>query len=79
MKAIEITTKTDKQGLINFSYPTDKKESKVRIVIFVDENNDDIDDDALWLKSISSNPAFDFLKSDDEDIYSLKDGEPFHD
>jgi PHD/YefM family antitoxin component YafN of YafNO toxin-antitoxin module len=32
-----------------------------------------------WLKSVVINPAFDFLKEPEEDIYTLADGEPFHD
>jgi PHD/YefM family antitoxin component YafN of YafNO toxin-antitoxin module len=32
-----------------------------------------------WLKSVVINPAFDFLKDPEEDIYTLADGEPFHD
>jgi hypothetical protein len=30
------------------------------------------------MKSVSNNPAFDFLKNED-DIYSLTDGKPFDD
>jgi hypothetical protein len=32
-----------------------------------------------WLKAVVRNPAFDFLKEPEEDIYTLADGEPFHD
>ena len=32
-----------------------------------------------WLKAIVKNPGFDFLKDPEEDIYTLADGEPFHD
>lgn len=32
-----------------------------------------------WLKSVVRNPAFDFLKEPEEDIYTLAHGEPFHD
>ena len=32
-----------------------------------------------WLKSVAINPAFDFLQDPEEDIYTLADGEPFHD
>ena len=37
------------------------------------------DEEAIWMKFLSNNPAFDFLKDPKEDIYSLKDGEPFND
>jgi len=32
-----------------------------------------------WLKAALRNPAFDFLKHPEEDIYTLADGNPFHD
>lgn len=32
-----------------------------------------------WLKAVIRNPAFDSLRSPEEDIYTLADGEPFHD
>ena len=79
MKAIEITTKTDKTGNLKINYPINKKESDVRIIILVDEKNDDVDEEKLWINSISSNPAFNFLKDSNENIYSLTDGEPFND
>ena len=79
MKAIEITTRTDKQGHLKINYPMNKRESNVRIIILVDEKIDDIDEEKLWLNSISTNPVFDFLKDTNENIYSLTDGEPFND
>ena len=79
MKAIEITTKTDKTGHLKINYPMNKRDSNVRIIILVDEKNDEVDEEMLWLNSISSNPAFDFLKDSTENIYSLTDGEPFND
>ena len=79
MKAIEITTKTDKTGHLKINYPMNKRDSNVRIIILVDEKNDEVDEEMLWLNSISSNPAFDFLKDSNENIYSLTDGEPFND
>jgi hypothetical protein len=79
MKAIEITTKTDNTGHLKINYPMNKRDSNVRIIILVDEKNDEVDEEMLWLNSISSNPAFDFLKDSNENIYSLTDGEPFND
>lgn len=32
-----------------------------------------------WLKIVVRDPAFDFLKEPEEDIYTLADGQPFHD
>lgn len=36
-------------------------------------------DESEWLRSAASNPAFDFLKDPEEDIYTLADGKPFND
>ncbi|MEI8202565.1 MAG: hypothetical protein WCH34_06105 [Bacteroidota bacterium] len=79
MKAIEINTKTDKFGHLKINYPTNEKESNVRVIILLDEKKGDVDEEQLWMKTITSNPAFDFLKDSEENIYSLNDGEPIHD
>ncbi len=51
--------------------------TKVRVIILLPE---DVDiDEKEWLRSASVNPAFDFLKEPEEDIYTLSDGKPFHD
>jgi hypothetical protein len=78
MKSIEINTKTDKEGHLKINYPLNKKDKKVRVIILLDEQNDDIDEEKKWLNSIKSNPAFDFLKEPSENIYTLSDGEPFN-
>ena len=49
--------------------------ARVRIIIFMPEDTDINETD--WLHSISVNPAFDFLKDSEEDIYTLEDGRPF--
>jgi hypothetical protein len=36
-------------------------------------------DESEWLKAVARNPAFDFLKDPEEDIYTLADGKPFYD
>ena len=79
MKAIEINSKTDKTGHLKINYKLDKSESNVRILILLDEDSSEQEEEKLWMNSISKNPAFDFLNDSEEDIYSLKDGEPFND
>ena len=79
MKAIEINTKTDKYGHLILNYPVNKRESKVRVIILVDEKSDEEDEEKLWMNAVSSNPAFDFLNEPSENIYTLNDGEPFND
>ena len=71
MRTIEFQSHTNSIGNLEINYPIKEKNKNVRVVIFIDEeiNNDE----KLWLKSINSNPAFAFLK-DEEDIYTLNDG-----
>lgn len=78
MKAIEINSKTDKTGRLKIDYKLDKSESNVRVLILINDDITEHDEENLWLDSISTNPAFDFLSDPSEDIYSLKDGEPFN-
>jgi hypothetical protein len=35
-------------------------------------------DEMKWLRAAASNPAFDFLRRSNEDIYTLADGKPFN-
>ncbi|OQX78342.1 MAG: hypothetical protein B6D64_06885 [Bacteroidetes bacterium 4484_276] len=77
MKAIELISKTDQQGHLKINYHLDKKESDVRVIILYDDPNE-IDEETLWLQSISKNPAFDFLKEPNEDIYTKSDGGPLN-
>ena len=35
--------------------------------------------EAAWTKAVAANPAFDFLKDPEEDLYTTGDGKPFHD
>ena len=79
MRAIEINSKTDKTGHLKINYKLDKSESKVRILILLDDDFLELEEEKLWMNSISKNPAFDFLNDPVDDIYSLKDGEPLND
>lgn len=79
MKAIEINSKTDKTGHLKINYKLDRSDCKVRVLILLDDDLEEKNEDAIWMSSISKNPAFDFLNDSAEDIYSLKDGEPFND
>ena len=50
---------------------------RVRVIVLyspIDEWDDD-----EWLRAAARNPAFDFLREPEEDIYTLADGHPFHD
>ena len=78
MQAIEITGKIDNKGHLILDYPLKQREKKVKIIILLAEE-DEQNEEKLWLYSVSNNPAFDFLKEKEEDIYSLKDGKPIKD
>jgi len=49
--------------------------SRVRVIVFLDGEGDI--DEKEWRRAAASNPAFEFLKHPEEDIYNLDDGEPF--
>jgi hypothetical protein len=48
--------------------------SRVRVIILISEEGDI--DEQEWLRAAAVNPAFDFLKEPEEDIYTLADGKP---
>ena len=51
--------------------------TRVRVIILMPEESDI--SEVEWLRAAAANPAFDFLKEAEEDIYTLADGKPFHD
>ena len=77
-KAIETTGTIDVQHqlvldeLLPVAGPT-----RVRVVILLTEEADI--DELEWLRAAVANPAFDFLKEPEEDIYTLADGRSFDD
>lgn len=77
MKTIELNYKTDNEGRLNIEYQLDRSNSSVRVLILVEDSTSQ-NEEKEWLKAISVNPAFEFLKNDIEDIYSLTDGEPIN-
>jgi succinyl-CoA synthetase alpha subunit len=78
MKAIETTGQIDKEGNLHLSKPLLEKDKKVKVIVLVPEGESE-EEELLWVKTQSKNPAFSFLEDPAEDIYSLKDGKPFHD
>ena len=78
MKAIETTGIIGEQRrlVLDEALPIAEK-SKVRVIILLPEESDI--GETEWLKTAASNPAFDFLKEPEEDIYTREDGKPFHD
>jgi hypothetical protein len=78
MKAIEMTGTVDEKhqlqldGLLPIPGPM-----RVRVIVLYPINDEW--NETEWLQAVARNPAFDYLKEAEEDIYSLTDGEPFHD
>jgi len=78
MSAIEMTGTVDKDrqlrldGSLPISGPM-----RVRVIVLYPLSAEW--DEIEWLQAAARNPAFDFLKDPEEDLYSLADGEPFDD
>ncbi len=78
VKAIETTGTIDAQHRLNLDEPLPVAgPTKVRVIILLPEEEDI--DEMEWLYAAANNPAFDFLKEPEEDIYTSEDGRPFHD
>lgn len=75
MKAIELTSKTNQAGHLKIDLDLNVKNSAVRVLILMDENDEEKD----WANYALKSEAFDFLKEPEEDIYSIRDGKPFND
>ncbi|OGP56968.1 MAG: hypothetical protein A2V65_08970 [Deltaproteobacteria bacterium RBG_13_49_15] len=77
-KAIETTATINAQRQLVLDEPLPfSGPARVRVIVFMPEETDI--DEKEWLRAASRNPAFDFLKKPEEDIYTLADGRPFHD
>jgi hypothetical protein len=78
LKAIEVGGTIDEQRRLQLDGPLPiVGPSRVRVIILIPDETEI--DDQEWLQAAASNPAFDFLKEPEEDIYTLADGKPFHD
>lgn len=52
------------------------RNSRVRVIIFVEETGSDDINEAEWLYSLTRNETFAFLAGEENDIYTLEDGRP---
>lgn len=76
MQALEIIGTIDKQGYIILPKPLEYRNKVVKIIVLIADDDDTIENEE-WLAALSTNPVYDFLKDDEEDIYTLSDGKPF--
>jgi len=78
MQVIEMTGTIDEHrqlrldGTLPVSGPV-----RVRILVLYPLGEEH--DESEWLEAAARNPSFAFLSEPEEDIYTLGDGEPFHD
>ena len=80
MTAIEMTGMVDENhqlqldGILPFAGP-----KRVRVIVLspLTEIADELSD-VEWLKASLNNPAFEYLRDPEEDIYTIKDGKPFY-
>lgn len=80
MTAIEMTGTVDENhqlqldGLLPFAGP-----KRVRVIVLspLMEISDEVSE-VEWLKASLNNPAFEYLRDPEEDIYTIQDGKPFY-
>jgi hypothetical protein len=78
LKALEVKGTIDEQRRLQLDEPLPiVGPSRVRVIILISDGTDI--DEKEWLQAAASNPAFDFLKDPEEDVYTLADEKPFHD
>ena len=77
LTAIETTGTigANRQLLLDEDLP-ENVSAKVRVIVLFAE--DDLSEKE-WMKAASKNNAFDFLRDEGEDIYTLEDGKPLTD
>lgn len=75
MVAIESTGTIDQQGQLTLNRPLNVRNQKVKVLILIP----DLSDDEAWLTAMNSNPSFDFLHEEAENIYTIADGRPMTD
>jgi len=78
LTAIEATGTIDKDRrlLLDESLPLTGPK-RVRVIVLYSE--DELTEEAEWLRAAARNPVFESLADPEEDIYSEGDGEPFID
>ena len=72
MKAFEITAQVDQNRLLQIEVPEGISPGKVRLIVLVPEEDDAGE---AWMNGISREWNAE-LSNEDEDIYTLEDGDP---
>jgi hypothetical protein len=80
IRAIETTGMIDEKSQLRLDAPLPLVgPSRVRVIVLITEEGPKEISESEWLYAAATNPAFDFLKESEEDIYTLADGRPFDD
>ena len=74
MKVEEIYATVDEKGNLHAGKLQNFKNQKVKLIVLA---HDDEISDKEWMSFLATNPAFDFLKDEGEDIYTIHDGKPY--
>lgn len=78
MRALETTGTIDAQHHLHLDHILPiKGPSRVKVIVLLEDENNISEKE--WLQMAATNPAFDDLHNEHENIYSLSDGKPFHD
>ncbi len=78
MTAIEVTGTVDEQHHLQLDSDLPiTGPARVRVLILYAVEGEL--DEKEWLAAAARNPSFSYLHDPEEDIYSLTDGQPFHD
>jgi len=78
LSAIEVTGVVDENHQLKLDVPLPVTGPlPVRVIVLYP--TPEAFDETEWLKTAAGNPAFEFLKEPDEDIYTLADGKPIQD
>lgn len=81
LRSIEVTI--EKDGTVRLPKKLKLSGPRRAILTILDEKLpvvgiDDELNETEWLKVSMSNPAFDYLRDPEEDIYTIRDGKPFY-
>ncbi|MFI5394127.1 MAG: hypothetical protein ACHQ9S_01215 [Candidatus Binatia bacterium] len=78
MRAIEVAGTVNEKRRLQVDAPLPVTgPRRVRVIVLIPEEAE-IDENE-WLRLAATNPEFDFLKGPEEDVYTPRDGKPFHD
>lgn len=79
VSAVEVRGTVDERGQLHLDEAlTNLGPGRVRVILVPTEADNEASEQE-WLRAAAGNPAFDFLRDPEEDIYTLADGKPFRD